>query len=76
MDLEDFFVSNILLPLGSLCFVLFCVTRCGWGWDKFIEEANCGKGIKFPTKIRFYVAYILPVIILFIFIQGYISKFF
>lgn len=76
MDLEDFIISNNILPLGSLIYLLFCTYRFGWGWDKFIEEANSGDGIKFPKKIRIYVAYILPVIVLYIFIQGYISKFF
>jgi len=76
MDLEDFIVSNNLLPLGSLVYLIFCVTRYGWGWDNFIEEANAGTGLKFPRKIRFYVTYILPIIILYVFVQGYISKFF
>jgi len=76
MDLEDFIVSNNLLPLGSLVYLSFCVTRYGWGWDNFIEEANAGTGLKFPRKIRFYVTYILPIIILYVFVQGYISKFF
>ena len=72
MDLEDFFVSNILLPLGSLCFVLFCVTRCGWGWDKFIEEANQGKGMKVPNWMRPYITFVVPAIILVIFVMGII----
>ena len=76
MDLEDFIISNNILPLGSVIYVLFCSFRFGWGWDNFIAEANSGDGLKFPKKIRFYVAYILPVIILFIFVQGYIAKFF
>lgn len=76
MDLEDFIISNNILPLGSVIYVIFCSFRFGWGWDKFIGEANMGDGIKFPKKIRFYVAYILPLIILFIFVQGYIAKFF
>ena len=76
MDLEDFIISNNILPLGSLVYLIFCTYRFGWGWDKFISEANMGDGIKFPKKIRIYVAYVLPVIILFIFVQGYIAKFF
>lgn len=76
MDLEDFIISNNILPLGSVIYVLFCSFRFGWGWDNFIAEANSGDGLKFPKKIRFYVAYILPLIILFIFVQGYIAKFF
>lgn len=76
MDLEDFIISNNILPLGSLVYLIFCTYRFGWGWDNFIKEANYGDGVKFPEKIRFYVAYILPIIILFIFVQGYIAKFF
>lgn len=74
-DLEDFIVSNNLLPLGSLFYLLFCTSRYGWGWDHFIAEADSGSGIKFPKAIRFYVSYILPLIILFIFIMGYWQKF-
>ncbi|WP_270739069.1 sodium-dependent transporter [Massilioclostridium coli] len=76
MDLEDFIVSSNLLPLGSLIYLLFCVTRYGWGWDNFIEEANTGKGIKFPKWTRKYITFVLPLIVLVIFVQGYISKFF
>ena len=74
-DLEDFIVSNNLLPLGSLVYLLFCTSRYGWGWDKFIVEADAGKGIKFPKWARFYVSYILPLIVLFIFVTGYWQKF-
>lgn len=73
LDFEDFLVSNNLLPLGSLVYLLFCVTRYGWGWDNFIQEVNTGKGIKFPTAIRYYLVYILPLIVLYIFVQGYIN---
>ena len=76
LDLEDFIVSNNLLPLGSLIFVLFCCSRRGWGWDNFIHEANSGTGLRFPEKTRFYITYILPCIILYVFVQGYINKFF
>lgn len=77
MDIEDFLVSNNLLPLGSLVYLLFCVTRYGWGWDNFIKEANAGEGIKFPRHkaVRFYLTFILPLIVLVIFVQGYISLF-
>jgi len=61
--------------LGSLVYVLFCVSRYGWGWKNFIAEANSGAGIKFPEKTRFYLTYILPVLILLVFIFGYIEKF-
>ena len=67
MDLEDFIVSNVLLPLGSLCFVLFCVTRYGWGWKKFKDEANTGKGLKIADWMRGYMTFVLPVIILVLF---------
>ncbi len=75
MDLEDFLVSNNLLPLGSIVFILFCTTRYGWGWDKFIKEVNEGEGIKFPTHkvYRFYLTYILPAVMIYITIQAYIS---
>ena len=72
LDLEDFLVSNIILPVGSLCYLLFCVTRFGWGFDKYIEEANTGEGLKIPRWIRFYVTYILPVLLLFLIIKGLI----
>lgn len=75
LDLEDFIVSNNLLPLGSLVYLLFCTSRYGWGWKKFCGEANAGEGIKFPKWTRIYVSYILPLIVLFIFVQGYWSKF-
>lgn len=75
-DLEDFIVSNNLLPLGSMVYLLFCTSRYGWGWKKFTAEADEGKGIKFPKWSRIYVSYILPVIVLFIFIMGYYQKFF
>lgn len=76
LDLEDFIVSNNLLPLGSLVYLLFCTSRYGWGFKKFTAEANAGKGMKFPGWARVYVTWILPVIVLAIFIQGYVVKFF
>lgn len=76
LDLEDFIVSSNLLPLGSLVYLLFCTSRYGWGWKNFLGEANTGKGIKFPGWMRVYVTYILPLIVLLIFVQGYIGKFF
>ncbi len=75
MDLEDFLVSNILLPLGSVIYILFCTSRYGWGWDKFIKEANYGDGPKFPKKLRFYCAYILPLFAAAILVYGLISYF-
>lgn len=74
-DLEDFIVSNNLLPLGSMVYLLFCTSRYGWGWKNFLVEADTGKGVKFPAWARVYVSYILPLIVLFIFIMGYYQKF-
>lgn len=76
LDLEDFLVSNIWLPLGSLVYLLFCTTRYGWGWKNFKEEANEGGGLKVRDGIRFYVSYILPLIVLIIFVLGIKDKFF
>lgn len=74
-DLEDFIVSNNLLPLGSMVYLLFCTSRYGWGWKNFLAEADTGKGVKFTAWARVYVSYILPLIVLFIFIMGYYQKF-
>lgn len=71
LDLEDFAVSNVILPLGSLCYLLFCVTRWGWGFDAYLEEANTGEGLKIPRWIRVYVTYILPVLLIFLILQGW-----
>lgn len=76
LDLEDFLVSNIWLPLGSLVYLLFCTTRYGWGWKNFKEEANEGGGLEVHDGIRFYVSYILPLIVLVIFVLGIKDKFF
>ena len=75
LDLEDFIVSNNLLPIGALVYLMFCVTRYGWGWDKFIVEADTGRGVKFPKALRFYFTYIVPVIILVILGVGYYQTF-
>ncbi len=75
LDLEDFIISQNLLPLGSLAVLIFCTTRYGWGYGKFLQEANTGKGRKFPTFLRFYLTYILPIIILVVFAQGYLKLF-
>lgn len=72
---EDFIVSNNILPIGSLIYLMFCTWRCGWGWDKFTAEADTGNGLKFPKWARGYVAYILPVIVLVIFVMGYVQTF-
>ena len=75
LDLEDFLVSNILLPLGSLVFLLFCTRKSGWGWNNFKEEANTGKGVKIHNWMRAYLTYVLPLIIIFIFAIGIYDKF-
>lgn len=73
MVLEDFFVSNLALPIGSLIFIIFCVTRYGWGWDKFVAEANEGEGLKVQKWMRPYVTYVLPVMVGIIFVVGILS---
>lgn len=75
-DLEDFIVSSNLLPLGSLAYLLFCVSKHGWGWENFIAEVDAGKGVKFPKWAKGYLKYVLPVIVVIIFAMGYYSKFF
>ncbi len=70
LDLEDFLVSNCLLPIGSFLFVLFCVSKKGWGFDNFLAEANAGKGLKLHPRLRLYFTYVLPVIIALIFVVG------
>jgi NSS family neurotransmitter:Na+ symporter len=76
LDLEDFLVSNNVLPLGSLVYLLFCVSRYGWGWDNFIKEADTGHGMKFPRWTKAYLNYVLPALVLIIFINGYYAMFF
>lgn len=75
MDFEDFLVSNIILPLGALVYVLFCVSKNGFGWDKFVNEANQGKGIKVARFMKGYMTYVLPVLIFIIFLLGIINYF-
>ena len=70
MDLEDFIVSNNLLPLGSLVYLLFCVTRWGWGFDNYLTEANTGKGLRLPRWFKPYFSVVLPLLIVFILVQG------
>ncbi len=71
LDLEDFIVSNCILPIGSLIYLLFCVTRYGWGFDHYLKEANTGEGLKIPKGIRIYVTYILPVLLILLILQGW-----
>ncbi len=75
LDLEDFLVSNLWLPLGSLVYLLFCTSRYGWGWRNFKEEANTGRGIKVREGMRIYVSYLLPLIVIAIFLIGINDKF-
>lgn len=70
LDLEDFIVSNLLLPIGSLVVLFFCTTKFGWGWDNFVKEANTGKGLKIKNWMRGYLTYVLPVIMLILFVVG------
>ena len=75
LDVEDFLVSNLFLPLGSLVYLLFCVTRYGWGWDNYKKDVNTGKGLKMHDWMRGYLTYGLPLIVLFIFVFGLYDKF-
>lgn len=75
LDLEDFIVSNNLLPIGSLFYLFFCTRKNGWGWDNFIKEVNTGKGIKFPVCVRWYVTYVVPAVMTVVIVWGYIDKF-
>jgi NSS family neurotransmitter:Na+ symporter len=70
LDLEDFLVSNILLPLGSLLIVLFCTLRYGWGWKNFVAEANEGKGLKVANWMRWYMTIVLPIMVFIILVMG------
>lgn len=75
LDLEDFIISNNILPLGSVVYVLFCTSnKYGWGWDNFLKEVNTGKGLKYPTWIYAYAKYILPILLIGLWAQGYIAK--
>lgn len=75
MDLEDFIVSNLILPLGSLVIILFCVLKKGWGWDNYIKEANTGKGLKMKNFMRGYVTCVLPIMVIVLFVIGIIRTF-
>lgn len=75
LDLEDFILSYNLLPLGCLVYLLFCVTRYGWGFDNYLKEVNTGEGLKLPRALKGYFQWVLPVIIIIVLIQGYINFF-
>ena len=75
LDLEDFLVSNFALPLGSLAILIFCVSRRYWGWEKFLAEANAGRGLRLANSLRFYMTFILPAIMIFVFVAALVTKF-
>lgn len=75
LDLEDFVVSDLLLPLGAIAFALFCSHRYGWGWDRFLAEANAGEGPKFPAGLRVYCGYVLPLLVFALFVIGLLKRF-
>lgn len=76
LDLEDFLVSNNLLPWGGLLFLFFCCSKRGWGWNNFIAEVDTGSGLRFPAFLRFYLTWILPALIFIMFLAAYVDKFF
>ena len=78
LDLEDFIVSNNILPIGSMIYLFFCTRKCGWGWKNFIHEADKGEGLKFPggKAVQFYISWVVPLLVLFILVMGYKDKFF
>ena len=75
LDLEDFVVSDVLIPIGSLAFAVFCTRRYGWGWKNFLAEVNAGEGWPFPARLRLYCAYGIPLIILSLFVTGLLRRF-
>lgn len=74
LDLEDFIVSNLILPIGSFCYLIFCTTRFGWGFENYRKEANTGNGMKLPGWIRLYVTFVLPALLLFLIIKGLLGN--
>ncbi len=75
LDLEDYIVSNILLPLGALIFVLFCTSKFGWGWENFTKEANEGRGLKVKKWMYYYMKFVLPILIGVILVISVVSPF-
>ena len=75
LDLEDFVVSDLLLPIGALAFAFYCCHRYGWGWKNFLAEANAGDGPKIPAALRLYCAYVLPLVIATVFVIGLVRRF-
>ena len=74
LDLEDFLISNNLLFVGTLMFLFFCCTRWGWGWKNFLAEANKGEGLRFPHWLKGYLTYVLPCLIILVFVMGYVER--
>ena len=74
LDSEDFIVSNLLLPAGAFVYTLFCVSRFGWGFDKYMAEVNEGEGLKMSAKIKPYLMYVLPILIIVILVLGLIPN--
>ncbi|MBR1482703.1 MAG: sodium-dependent transporter [Ruminococcus sp.] len=74
LDMEDFLVSNLILPIGSLIFLLFCTYRFGWGYDNFLQEANTGKGVRMSVKLKPYFKFVLPLLLLFVLITGLLPQ--
>ena len=72
---EDFLVSNLILPIGSVVYLLFCVSRWGWGFDRYIEEANTGEGLKVPRGLRVYLTWVLPIMVVLVLVQALWSFF-
>ena len=75
MDIEDFIISNNILPLGGMVFVMFCTWKKGWGWNAFLEEVDAGKGIRFPRFLKGWLKYGLPILLLIILVLGWTSRF-
>jgi NSS family neurotransmitter:Na+ symporter len=75
IDLWDFIVSQNVLPIGGAIYMLFCMTKSGWGYDNFLDEANAGEGMRFPTNLKWYFTYVIPTVICIVFIAGYLQKF-
>ena len=75
LDLEDFIVSGTLLPIGSVIIIFFCTWKFGWGWKNFIAEADYGKGLKYPAFAKWYIAIVIPAVILFLLAYGYYQRF-
>ena len=73
-SIEDFVLSNNMLPIGALAYIFFCTRKFGWGWDNFLAEVDEGEGIKFPAWARGWISYGVPILILIILVMGYVPK--